>query len=117
MPDYMVMGERGMADMGEMEMALPDNTAPMMTGSGPYGGVEMGGMFSILKVRKDQKPGDYKDPGWYPQPPGTRAFEWTGALPEPARFQAEGKGSMPLAQPPHHDTQVQVRKPMGTMNH
>ncbi len=40
-----------------------------------------------------------------------------GALPEPARFQAEGKGSMPLAQPPHHDTQVQVRKPMGTMNH
>jgi len=117
MPDYMVMGERGMADMGEMEMALPDNTAPMMTGSGPYGGVEMGGMFSILKVRKDQKPGDYKDPGWYQQPPDTRAFEWTGAMPEPARFQAEGKGSMPLAQPPHHDTQVQVRKPMGTMNH
>jgi hypothetical protein len=113
----MVMGERGMADMGEMEMALPDNTAPMMTGSGTYGGVEMGGMFSILKVRKDQKPGDYKDPGWYQQPPGTRAFEWTGALPEPARFQAEGKGSMPLAQPPHHDTQVQVRKPMGTMKH
>ena len=35
MPDYMVMGERGMADMGEMEMALPDNTAPMMTGSWP----------------------------------------------------------------------------------
>jgi hypothetical protein len=27
-PDYMVMGERGMADMGEMEMPLPDNTAP-----------------------------------------------------------------------------------------
>ena len=34
-PDYMVMGERGMADMGEMEMPLPDNTLPMMTGSGP----------------------------------------------------------------------------------
>ena len=31
-PDYMVMGERGMADMAEMEMPLPDNTAPMMTG-------------------------------------------------------------------------------------
>ena len=30
-PDYMLMGERGMADMGEMEMPLPDNTLPMMT--------------------------------------------------------------------------------------
>ncbi|MEY2685052.1 MAG: Multicopper oxidase mco, partial [Pseudomonadota bacterium] len=39
-PDYMVMGERGMADMGEMQMPLPDNTAPMMTGSGPYGPIE-----------------------------------------------------------------------------
>ena len=36
-PDYMLMGERGMADMGEMEMPLPDNTLPMMTGSGPFG--------------------------------------------------------------------------------
>ena len=34
-PDYMVMGERGMADMGEMEMPLPDNTLPMMSGQGP----------------------------------------------------------------------------------
>jgi hypothetical protein len=25
-PDYMVMGEKGMSDMGEMEMPLPDNT-------------------------------------------------------------------------------------------
>jgi len=25
-PDYMVMGDRGMADMGSMEMPLPDNT-------------------------------------------------------------------------------------------
>ncbi|MEN9543664.1 MAG: hypothetical protein RLZZ598_497, partial [Pseudomonadota bacterium] len=58
-PDYMVMGERGMADMAEMEMPLPDNTIPMMTGQGPFGGVEMGGMFSILKVRKNQKAGDY----------------------------------------------------------
>jgi len=88
-PDYMVMGERGMADMGEMEMALPDNTHPMMTGTGPHGPIEMGGMFTTLKVRRDQKAGDYKDPGWYRQPPGTQAFEFTGALPEPARFQAE----------------------------
>lgn len=26
-PDYMVMGDRGMADMGTMEMPLPDNKA------------------------------------------------------------------------------------------
>ena len=46
MPDYMAMGERGMADMGEMEMPLPDNTLPMMTGQGPFGPLEMGGMFT-----------------------------------------------------------------------
>jgi hypothetical protein len=50
-PDYMLMGERGMADMG--------------------------GMFTVLKVRKDQKPGDYKDPGPYKHPEGTVAHEWT----------------------------------------
>ena len=36
--------------MTEMTIPLPDNTIPMMTES-PYGSVEMGGMFSILKVR------------------------------------------------------------------
>ncbi len=74
-PDYMVMGERGMADMGEMEMPLPDNTLPMMTGSGPFGAIGMGGMFTTVKVRKEQKPGDYKDPGWYKHPAGTVAFQ------------------------------------------
>ena len=88
-PDYMVMGERGMADMGEMEMPLPDNTAPMMTGTGPFGPIEMGGMFTLLKVRRDQKPGSFTDPGWYRQPPGTQAFEYAWPLPEPARFQSE----------------------------
>jgi FtsP/CotA-like multicopper oxidase with cupredoxin domain len=116
-PEYMVMGERGMADMGEMEMQIPDNTLPMMTGRGPYGRVEMGGMFSVVKVRRDQKPGDYSDPGWYTQPPGTQAFEWTGSLPDPARFQAEGSGSMPLAQPAAKPVQVQVRKPSGHSGH
>lgn len=43
----MVMGERGMADMAEMQMPLPDNTVPMMGGEGPFGSVEMGGMFSV----------------------------------------------------------------------
>lgn len=47
-PDYMVMGERGMHDMTEMQMPLPDNTAAVMTGIGPFGAVGMGGMFSVL---------------------------------------------------------------------
>lgn len=95
-PDYMVMGERGMADMGEMEMPLPDNTLPMMTGTGPYGPVEMGGMFTTLKVRKQQKPGDYQDPGWYQQPAGTQAFEWTGAAPPAQRQVSAAAPAAPL---------------------
>jgi hypothetical protein len=111
-PDYMVMGERGMKDMTEMEMPLPDNTAPMMAGQGPFGAVGMGGMFSIVKVRRDQKPGDYSDPGWYTHPPGTVAYEWTGALPEPARSDAGGGVSMPaLARAPTGEVEVRVRKP------
>ena len=116
-PDYMVMGERGMSYMSEMEMPIPDNTAPMMTGEGPFGPVEMGGMFSVLKVRKDQKPGDYKDPGWFKHPPGTVAHEYTGPLAQPARFSAEGGQSMPLAKKPNASTEVQVRKPTSHNGH
>jgi hypothetical protein len=36
----------------------------MMSGAGPFGELEMGGMFSVVKVRDDQKPGDCSDPGW-----------------------------------------------------
>ena len=89
-PDYMVMGERGMADMGEMEMPLPDNTLPMMTGQGPFGPVGMGGMFTVVKVRDDLAPGDYRDPGRYKHPAGTLAYEWTGAPQPVARAGAPG---------------------------
>ena len=110
-PDYMVMGERGMADMAEMTMEIPHNTAPMMTGEGPFGGVEMGGMFSILKVRKDQKRGDYSNPSWYKHPEGTVAFEVNGPVADPLRFKAEGKSSMPLLQKKQAEVEVQIRKP------
>src|SRR5207244_1297707 len=59
-PDYMVMGDKGMADMGAMEMPLPANTLPMMTGRGPYGPLEMGGMFTVVKVREGLARNDYK---------------------------------------------------------
>ena len=68
-PGYMAMGERGMADMKEMEMAIPENTVPMMTGEGPFGSVEMGGMFNVVKVRSDLPKAVYSDPGWYAQGP------------------------------------------------
>ena len=74
----MAMGIAGMADMGEMEMPLPDNTLPMMTGFAQFGPVEMGGMFSVVKVREGLAAGDYKDPGWYSHPPGTVAWEVEG---------------------------------------
>ncbi|MBH1981867.1 MAG: copper oxidase [Burkholderiales bacterium] len=108
-PGYMVMGERGMADMGEMQMPIPDNTLPMMAGDGPFGAIGMGGMFTTVKVRKDQKPGDYRDPGWYKHPAGSVAYEWTGALPEPVRSQGTGKAAakggveMTVRKPLRHD--------------
>ncbi|MCE3261317.1 MAG: copper oxidase [Pseudoduganella sp.] len=113
-PEYMVMGDKG-GSMDGMEMALPDNTLPMMTGQGPFGGVEMGGMFTVLKVRKEQKRGDYSDPGWYRHPPGTVAYEWTGSLPPPARQRDAGGKLMPLQHA--HPVQLNVRKPAGHGQH
>jgi manganese oxidase len=85
-----------------MEMPLPDNTAPMMTGTGPFGAIGMGGMFSVIKVRANQKAGDYEDPGWFKHPPGTVAYEWNGALAAPTR----------AAQPASTaSVEVTVRKP------
>jgi FtsP/CotA-like multicopper oxidase with cupredoxin domain len=77
-PDYMPMGSTGMAEMGAMEMPLPDNTLPMMTGFGQFGPLEMGGMFTVVKVREDLAVGDYKDPGPYKFPPGSVAYEFNG---------------------------------------
>lgn len=111
-PDYMVMGERGMADMAEMEMALPDNTLPMMGGQGPYGPLEMGGMFTTVKVRADVKPGDYKDPGWYKAPPGTRAYEWKGEVADAPRAKA-----LPSSTSAAKVTEVTIRKPAGHGGH
>ncbi|MBI4768531.1 MAG: copper oxidase [Deltaproteobacteria bacterium] len=74
-PEYMVMGEKGMAEMAAMAMPLPDNTLPMMTGHGPFGPIEMGGMFTVVKVREGLAREDYQDPGWYRHPPGTLAYE------------------------------------------
>ena len=78
LPDYMYMpmGEAGMAEMQDMAahgMVPPENTLPMMTGEGPFGPIEMGGMFTVVKVRRGIAPDDYADPGWYEHPRGTVA--------------------------------------------
>ena len=120
-PDYMVMGERGMADMAEMPMPLPENTLPMMTGDGPFGSLEMGGMFSVLKVRRHQKPGDYRDPGWFRHPPGTQARLYSGPLPEPRSAPAatppKPAASAPAGPSAGAGVEVQVRKPSGHGGH
>ncbi|MBV1774335.1 copper oxidase [Burkholderiaceae bacterium DAT-1] len=108
-PGYMKMGESGMAEMGEMKMPLPANTLPMMTGDGPYGSLEMGGMFSVIKVRRDQKPGDYSDPGWYTPRKGTVAYEYGAAPPEAHRAEHAA----------HRDASVEVtvKKPEAGHGH
>ena len=88
-----------------------DNTARMMSGDGPFGSVEMGGMFSVVKVRKGQKPGDYSNPGWFRHPPGTLAYELNGPLPEPPRARGAGTAAMPARNMPAKAIEVQVRKP------
>ena len=77
LPGFRAMGRDGMAehqehtDMGHHPG--PENTLAMMTGKGPYGNIEMGGMFTTVKVRDKLKRGDFSDPGWYDAPKGTMA--------------------------------------------
>jgi len=54
LPGYVAMGRSGMSEHAEhlaMGLPGPENTLPMMTGNGPDGAIEMGGMFTVLKVR------------------------------------------------------------------
>jgi FtsP/CotA-like multicopper oxidase with cupredoxin domain len=69
---YMTMGTTGMSEHSAMAGMMPgvQNTLPMMAGDGPYGPIEMGGMFTVIKVREGID--NYADPGWYEQPEGTR---------------------------------------------
>jgi hypothetical protein len=83
-PDAMVMGSTGMA-MGNMEMPAPDNTLPMMTGTGQFGPIEMGGMFTVMKIREGLARDDYRDPGDYHFPQGSVAYEVETPAAAPAR--------------------------------
>lgn len=82
-PEYMSMGQTGMGGMGEMEMDIPPNSLPMRGAHGPFSYIDMGGMFTVLKVRQDP---DRADPnGWFEHPEGT-----VPAAADPARMRADG---------------------------
>ncbi|MCA9682291.1 MAG: multicopper oxidase domain-containing protein [Myxococcales bacterium] len=82
-PRYMSMGTKGMGGMGDMDMPIPPNSLPMRGGPGPFASIDMGGMFTILKVRDNPQAADVE--GWYQNPPGTVA-----SLADPARMAADG---------------------------
>jgi FtsP/CotA-like multicopper oxidase with cupredoxin domain len=111
-PEYMPMGETGMSEMTEMsemmDMPLPENTLPMMSGKGQFGAIEMGGMFTTVKVREGLARNDYKDPGTYKHPKGTVAREVVNDLPPVER------SGMTV---PDGGLEMSVRKPMGDMKH
>jgi hypothetical protein len=79
----MTMGNTGMGDMAAMGMAVPKNSIPMAGGKGPFGPIDMGGMFTVFKVRDGIT--SYDDPGWYDHPHGTVA-----GPARPEELQADG---------------------------
>jgi FtsP/CotA-like multicopper oxidase with cupredoxin domain len=67
----MTMGQNGMGDMGEMNMPIPPNSTPMRSAPGPFAPIEMGGMFTVIKVRERVAGADAK--AWYAHPTGSVA--------------------------------------------
>jgi manganese oxidase len=110
-PGYMSTGG-AMSNM-QMNMPLPDNTLPMMTGLGPFGEVEMGGMFTVMKIRANLAHGDYRDPGWYQAPAGSIAYAWEGE-PPPAERDGGAASASPAAP---ESAPFKVRKPSASMEH
>jgi hypothetical protein len=83
LPDYMTMGQEGMGEMATMGMTMPENSIPMVGAQGPFDYITMGGMFTIVKIRKSLD--SYDDPGWYDYPTGTVAD-----LASPEELQRDG---------------------------
>jgi hypothetical protein len=99
-PGYMPMGSSGMADMGEMAMPAPANTLPMMSGEGQFGPAEMGGMFTVIKIREGLAANDYKDPGPYNHPTGTIAYEFKGKIDEAPQLNGQEGTKKPTMEMP-----------------
>jgi FtsP/CotA-like multicopper oxidase with cupredoxin domain len=83
LPGYMTMGTKGMGNMGEMGMPVPPNSLPMRGTPGPFSTIDMGGMFTVLKVRDNPKSAD--PTAWYVHPAGTLA-----GPADPVQMRADG---------------------------
>jgi FtsP/CotA-like multicopper oxidase with cupredoxin domain len=83
LPEYMTMGDTGMGSMADMRMRGPRNSIAMLGGKGPFSTIDMGGMFTVIKVRDGIT--SYEDPGWYQHPVGTVAARAT-----PEELKADG---------------------------
>lgn len=66
---FQMYGSRKMMEMTKGKK-MPSNLSPIGS-PGPHGIIEMGGMFTIFKVREGIT--NYNDPGWYIHPEGTVA--------------------------------------------
>jgi hypothetical protein len=117
-PDFMgLMNINGMGDMFEMygsnemmdmgfKMKYPSNLSPIGS-PGPFGVIEMGGMFTIFKVRDNLT--SYADPGWYQHPPGTVAESVNN-----------GKNMNQMKHPDHNMNTMNpggMKQSMGSMDH
>lgn len=95
-----IMNVNGMGEMFEMygskrmEMehrpSVPSNLSPIGN-PGPFGVIELGGMFTILKVREGLT--SYVDPGWYQHPQGTVAEKTAWLSREESKKESEQGGN------------------------
>jgi FtsP/CotA-like multicopper oxidase with cupredoxin domain len=91
----------------------PEITADIAVGQ--MRALEMGGMFSVPKVRAGLGADDHRDPGWYSHPPGSVAYEWTGESVNPRRAPASNSDGSEVQH--HVGTPWRAVKPKGSHRH
>ncbi len=82
-PEFMAAGQMAAEKDTHEQDVMPRNSIAMLGGSGAFGYITMGGMFSMLKVRETLSPGD--DAGWYAGPKESQAD-----LASPEQMRADG---------------------------
>jgi manganese oxidase len=71
LPSYLDFAQTGMSETHGEEHLIPPNSIPMFGAPGAFGFINMGGMFTVLKVRENLAEGS--EIGWYTHPAGTVA--------------------------------------------
>ncbi len=82
----------------DISMDMPKNSISMLGGSGPFGYITMGGMFTVLKIREGIT--TYDDPGWYAHPEGSVASPATEGDLTRDGIDVAKEASPPSATPP-----------------